>query len=439
MKSSIILCLMFLAGVIIAQEPPKEVFFITGPYRTVETEQGIKIIVENPADVIVVDGDDHETLYDLLESTPNNSIDTIEILNTENLYLPEIINYREEFYYCFDRAKNALTKISLTGAIVNQVNLINLVEQVRGIIGSMTPDQFLKKNNTPYSLESHGLTSDHHGYNTITISKAHKELSPRGTIPILIRAFEIDSSNRATVKITAEEFPLIGFEALLEFDRNLTLVNAYRLPVLNEQWGYNVNAIHFIEDSLIVIPVFPSSKSEENNTPSFVQLKYSENEQLEIDKYYETPLTQFIESDYRRKSFFKPIFFSLSDSQYYIDQNDMCFYKVGDSEYQWCIPDIPTSTFEEIWTHLKVKTPIEDFKVINDSLHMWLSIYEHEESQEFTLHKFIFDLANKTVIDRQYLFDDRSHRTSGTRVIDGTYHKLIVDPDDTMKIVVHKH
>lgn len=76
MKSSLLTSLIFLVGLLYGQEPPKEIFFISGPHRIVETEQGVKIIVENPADVQVVEGDDLATLYNLLESKTNNSIDT---------------------------------------------------------------------------------------------------------------------------------------------------------------------------------------------------------------------------------------------------------------------------------------------------------------------------------------------------------------------------
>lgn len=76
MKSSLLISLIFLVGLLYGQEPPKEIFFISGPHRILETEQGVKIIVENPADVQVVKGDDLATLYNLLESTTNNYIDS---------------------------------------------------------------------------------------------------------------------------------------------------------------------------------------------------------------------------------------------------------------------------------------------------------------------------------------------------------------------------
>lgn len=361
--------------------------------------------------------------------------DTTVVHNSDHLYVPKIIAYHNDSYYCLDSKNSFLLNISRSGHIANQIDLKDILNQVRLMIGSITPEYYLEKNQMQLIQDGKKVLPDPNGYNNLVHVKVRNEITSNSTIIILIRAFEIDTLERTETKVLVDQFPLRNFEALLEFDLDFKILNATRLPSLEQNRQYNVNSFYDKQDSLLILPIFPYSETETTETPAVVQLRYSRGNQLLIDKYYDNALSKFSISSGWYHFFFNPIFIEIAGSIYYIDPAEMCFYKLGDSNYRWCIPDIPTSTIEEILSTLKVKTPIDDFKVVDDTLHMWITIFDQPNSNQLTLHKFIFDLSQSKVLKREVLFEDKPFMTSGYRFFDNTYHNLLIDDDDSMKII----
>lgn len=439
MKVKLIIFLMGLSAVVCGQVPPGKVIFVSEGAKIINNPDGSVTVQTESANVQIINEDNLDDIIAAIHSgqikSPVNK-DTIFFELFDDFHVPQIVAFNDGIYYCVDPGGNYLIKLTGRGEDVQKLNLSDILEDIRRKIGSVSPDSYLKINGISDEIDGIKVVPDARGYNKIVHIKGPSEHISRPTIHLMLRAFEIDTAESRSSNVMVNQFPLKNFEVLLEFDTtDFSLKNVYRLPELEKGLRYNVNAFHFTADSLLIVPIFPENEEDVHTTPVFAQVKFTNKSTLKIDKYFDKGLTQFSVSSGWYHFFFNPIFMTVDDAHYYIDQAEMCFYKVGEPDYRWCIPDLPTMTLQEILTSFRARTPIEDFKVTNEYLHMWIGIFEDNESKRCDFYSFKLDLKNKKIIDRQHLFNDSYGLTSGYRYIDGMYHKLLVDEDDAMKII----
>ena len=359
--------------------------------------------------------------------------DTISIKGADEFTITSIFAIKEGLYKCIDLSNHTWVDIDEDGQVVNTARFADFLEIIREHIGSISPMDYLS------TLPNSSLQLDHF----LPDKEVYNQVETHG-FPIVLkgdlvktvfRGYEIDPDIDKFEALNKKSFPLRKFAVYVEWNvDNYDLRTIMRLPVLDPNWDYNLSEFLLKEDSTILFSTHPMSELLIESTPVFVRLRKN-NMEWHLDTFYDSGLSQLSITTGLFHFIFNPKFCSTKVADYYIDQMEMCFYKIGDTSFRWCIQDLKGTTYEEMMRTLQLNSFIRNLHTKDRFIEFTVCEMRDFVKKDASCYMYQIDLDNQNVIQKNFLYTENLNLSTFPFYHQGRYHKLFVDDEDEQKIV----